>query len=173
MKTHILKNHLTRTLAVAIVAVAPCAVQATEHEAAAPAAPKTVVDVAVATPDFSTLVSALQAAELVDALSANGPFTVFAPNNAAFAKLPPGTLEDLLKPENKEQLVGILKNHVLPAKVMASEVASGTVTTLGGKPVEIAVENGRVGFGGARVLATDLVAGNGVIHVIDTVVVPD
>ena len=119
------------------------------------------------------MVSALRAADLVEALSGSGPFTVFAPNNAAFAKLPPGALEDLLKPENKKKLAGILKNHVIEGKVMAADVKSGKVKTLDGEKVEVAVENGKVAFGGAQVIATDIAASNGVIHVIDTVVLPD
>ena len=138
-----------------------------------PSAAPDIVAVASSNPDFSTLVSALRAADLVTALQGKGPFTVFAPNNAAFAKLPPGALEDLLKPENKKKLAGILKNHVIQGKVMAADVKSGMVKTLDGEKVEVAVENGKVGFGGAQVIATDINASNGVIHVIDTVVMPD
>ena len=132
-----------------------------------------IVKVASANPQFSTLVKALAAADLVDALQGRGPFTVFAPNNAAFAKLPAGTLEDLLKPANKAKLVAILKNHVVEGKVMAANVKAGEVETLGGEDVVITVDNGKVKFGNALVTATDVVASNGVIHVIDTVVVPD
>ncbi len=138
-----------------------------------PSAAPDIVAVASSNADFSTLVSALRAADLVTALQGKGPFTVFAPNNAAFAKLPPGALEDLLKPENKKKLAGILKNHVIQGKVMAADVKSGMVKTLDGEKVEVAVENGKVGFGGAQVIATDINASNGVIHVIDTVVMPD
>ena len=138
-----------------------------------PASAPDIVAVASSDADFSTLVSALRAADLVGPLQGKGPFTVFAPNNAAFAKLPPGALEDLLKPENKKKLAAILKNHVIQGKVMAADVKSGTVRTLDGKKVEVAVENGKVGFGGAQVIATDIKASNGVIHVIDTVVMPD
>jgi uncharacterized surface protein with fasciclin (FAS1) repeats len=132
-----------------------------------------IVAVAAGNPDFATLVTALQAADLVTALEGKGPFTVFAPNNAAFAKLPPGSLDDLLKPENKKKLAAILKNHVVAGKVMAADVKSGNVKTLDGKKVEVMVENGKVGFGDAQVIATDINASNGVIHVIDTVVMPD
>lgn len=138
-----------------------------------PASAPDIVAVASSDADFSTLVSALRAADLVGPLQGKGPFTVFAPNNAAFAKLPPGALEDLLKPENKKKLTAILKNHVIEGKVMAADVKSGTVRTLDGKKVEVAVENGKVGFGGAQVIATDIKASNGVIHIIDTVVMPD
>lgn len=147
--------------------------RATAQDPAMPSAAPDIVAVASSNADFSTLVSALRAADLVTALQGKGPFTVFAPNNAAFAKLPPGALEDLLKPENKKKLAGILKNHVIQGKVMAADVKSGMVKTLDGEKVEVAVENGKVGFGGAQVIATDINASNGVIHVIDTVVMPD
>lgn len=99
--------------------------------------------------------------------------TVFAPNNAAFAKLPPGALDDLLKPENKKKLAAILKNHVVQGKVMAADVKSGKVKTLGHGKVEVVVADGKVRFGDAQVIATDIPASNGVIHVIDAVVMPD
>ena len=95
------------------------------------------------------------------------------PTNEAFAKLPPGALDDLLKPENKKKLVAILKNHVVQGKVMAADVKSGKVKTLGHGKVEVVVADGKVRFGDAQVIATDIPASNGVIHVIDTVVMPD
>jgi uncharacterized surface protein with fasciclin (FAS1) repeats len=156
-----------------LAAAGAVAVLPFQRALAQPEANETIVAVAAGNADFSTLVSALRAADLVEALQGAGPFTVFAPNNAAFAKLPPGTLEDLLKPENKKKLAGILKNHVIEGKVMAADVKSGAVKTLDGEKVEVAVENGKVGFGGAQVIATDIAASNGVIHVIDTVVLPD
>jgi uncharacterized surface protein with fasciclin (FAS1) repeats len=172
-----MKKYTMQNIVVAIVgamALNLTVASAAEEAADAPGSNNnTIVAVASANPDFSTLVSALSAADLVEALGGPGPFTVFAPNNAAFAKLPPGTLDDLLKPENKQQLAGILKNHVIEGKVTAAEVKSGTVKTLDGKKVDVAVENGKVGFGGAQVIAADIPASNGVIHVIDTVVVPD
>lgn len=134
---------------------------------------QTIVAVASGNDDFTTLVSALRAAELIEALQGPGPFTVFAPNNEAFAKLPPGALEDLMKPENKKKLAGVLKNHVAHGKIMGADIKDGRVKMLGGEKVETAVENGKVGFGGAKVLQVDLPASNGVIHVIDTVVMPD
>ena len=140
---------------------------------AAPAASEDIVAVASGNSDFSTLVAARTAAELVEALQGAGPFTVFAPNNAAFAKLPAGTVDDLLKPENKAKLTAILKNHVVSGKVMAADVKAGPVPTLGGGDVVIAVEGGGVKYGDAMVIGTDVLASNGVIHVIDTVVVPD
>ena len=142
----------------------------------APSSPAPAADIVVVASgdaDFTTLVSALRAADLVEALQGKGPFTVFAPNNAAFAKLPPGALEDLMKPENKKKLAGILKNHVTEGKVMAADVKDGRIKMLNGEKVEVASENGNIGFGGAKVLRGDIVASNGVIHVIDTVVMPD
>ena len=141
----------------------------------APAPPPAadVVAVAAANPDFATLVAALSAADLVAVLQGKGPFTVFAPNNAAFTKLPPGTLDDLLKPENKKKLAGILKNHVTSGKVMAAGIKDGSVKMLGGDEVELAKENGSIGFGGAKVIQADIPAANGVIHVIDMMVLPD
>ena len=131
-----------------------------------------IVDTAVAG-GFTTLVAAVKAAGLVDTLKGAGPFTVFAPTDAAFAKLPAGTLESLLKPENKAKLQSILTYHVIAGKVMAADVKAGPVPTLGGGDVVIAVEGGGVKYGDAMVIGTDVLASNGVIHVIDTVVVPD
>lgn len=132
-----------------------------------------VVAVASGNSSLSTLVAAIKAAELVEALQAEGPFTVFAPNNAAFAKLPAGSLEDLLKPENKKKLAGILKNHVVKGRVMAADVEPGMTKTLNGKKVELAKRNGKVCYGDATVLEADITGSNGVIHIIDTVVMPD
>jgi uncharacterized surface protein with fasciclin (FAS1) repeats len=142
----------------------------------APAA-KTIVEIAASNPDFSTLVAGVKAAGLADTLSGPGPFTVFAPTNAAFAKLPAGTLDTLLKPENKQQLAAILTYHVLPATVMASDVQPGKVKTVNGATVTVTTENGTViltdGQGNkAKVIKTDIVASNGVIHVIDAVLLP-
>ncbi len=146
-------------------------VNAQHASVATPAAD--IVAVASGDTDFATLVSALQAADLVTALQGKGPFTVFAPNNAAFAKLPPGALDDLLKPANKKKLVDILKNHVAQGKIMSAEIKSGRLKMLNGEKVQVVVDNGRVNFGDAQVLRTDITASNGVIHVIDTVVMPD
>ena len=173
MRTIIMNNHTLPLLSLA----GACAVGilfseiVTAQEAPAPSTD--IVAVASGDADFATLVTALKAADLVTALQGKGPFTVFAPNNAAFAKLPPGALDDLLKPENKKKLAGILKNHVVQGKVMAADVKSGKVKTLGHGKVEVLVENGKVRFGDAQVIATDVPASNGVIHVIDTVVMPD
>jgi len=133
---------------------------------------KTIVEIAAGSPDHTTLVAAVKAAGLAETLSGPGPFTVFAPTNAAFAKLPAGTVESLLKPENKAKLVAILTYHVVPAKVLAADVKSGNAPTVNGKPVVIEADASGVTVGGAKVTATDLVGSNGVIHVIDTVILP-
>ncbi len=138
-------------------------------------APADIVDTASSNPDFSTLVTALQAAELVDALKAEGPFTVFAPTNEAFAALPEGTLEDLLKPENKDKLVAVLQNHVVSGAVQSGDLVEGEtpVTTLGGGAVAVTkTAEGAVTVGSANVVAADVSASNGVIHVIYAVLVP-
>lgn len=133
-----------------------------------------IVEVAVSNPDFSTLVAAVKAAGLVETLAGTGPFTVFAPTNAAFSKLPAETLSNLLKPENKEQLTSILKYHVVSGKVMANQVVElKAAKTVQGQSVSIAVEGGKVFLNGqTQVVKTDVAAGNGVIHVIDTVLLP-
>ena len=130
-----------------------------------------IVAVAQGNPEFSTLVAAVTAAGLGEALSGEGPFTVFAPTNAAFEALPAGLLEKLLLPENKEVLPKILTYHVVPAKVMAADVAAGDVTTLEGSAFAITTEGG-VKVNASNVTATDVAASNGVIHVIDAVLVP-
>jgi transforming growth factor-beta-induced protein len=131
------------------------------------------VDIAVADGRFSTLVAAVQAAGLVETLSGEGPFTVFAPTNDAFAKLPKETLDNLLKPENKDQLVKILTYHVVPGKVLASDVVKlSEAQTVAGEPITIKVEGDKVFINDAQVIITDIEASNGVIHVIDTVILP-
>lgn len=137
------------------------------------AAEKDIVDTAVAAGQFKTLASAIQAAGLVDTLKGDGPFTVFAPTDEAFAKLPKGTLEDLLKPENKDQLVAILTYHVVPGKVKAAEVVKmDEAKTVNGKTVDIKVKGDTAMVNDAKVTKTDIPASNGVIHVIDTVILP-
>ena len=134
---------------------------------------KDIVDTAVAAGKFNTLAKALQAAGLVDTLKGNGPFTVFAPTDAAFAKLPPGTLDDLLKPENKEKLTKILTYHVVSGNVMAKDVMKMTsAKTLNGEDVKISAKGGKVYINNAQVISPDVKASNGVIHVIDTVLLP-
>jgi len=139
---------------------------------AAEAAPKDIVDTAASLEDFSTLVAAVKAGGLVETLKGEGPFTVFAPTNAAFAALPEGTLESLLKPENKEKLAAILTYHVVAGKVMAADVKPGMVPTVNGKSFTVAVVDGKVTVDGATVVKTDVVTSNGVIHVIDAVILP-
>ena len=134
---------------------------------------KTVVENAVNNENFSTLVAAVKAAGLAETLSGSGPFTVFAPTNAAFEKLPAGTVEKLLKPENKGQLVKVLTYHVVPGKVMAKDVVKlNKATTVEGSDVTIAVSGGTVTVDNAKVIKTDINSSNGVIHVIDTVILP-
>ncbi len=132
-----------------------------------------IVDTAIAAGNFNTLVAAIKAAGLVDTLKGAGPFTVFAPTDAAFAKLPPGTIDDLLKPENKAKLVAILTYHVVTGKVMAKDVASMTsAKTVNGKDLTIKTMDGKVMINDATVTTADIEASNGVIHVIDTVLMP-
>ncbi|MFN8169425.1 MAG: fasciclin domain-containing protein, partial [Candidatus Nanopelagicales bacterium] len=134
--------------------------------ASTPAAAGTIVDVAAANPDFTTLVAAVKAAGLVETLSGTGPFTVFAPTNAAFEALPAGLLDKLLKPENKEALTKILTYHVLASEVKAADVKPGKVATVEGSDITITTDGG-VKVNDATVTATDVLASNGVIHVID------
>ncbi len=137
------------------------------------ASKKDIVDTAVAAGDFKTLAAALKAAGLVDTLKGAGPFTVFAPTDAAFAKLPAGTVEDLLKPENKEKLVAILTYHVVSGKVMAKDVVKLTeAKTVNGKSVKVMAKGGKVMVDSANVVKTDIQCSNGVIHVIDSVLLP-
>jgi len=136
------------------------------------ASAKTVVEIAIGSPDHTTLVAAVKAAGLVETLSGPGPFTIFAPTNAAFAKLPAGTVESLLKPENKDKLVAILTYHVVPAKVMAADVKTGEAPTVNGKKLALKADGMGVMVNKAQVTATDLVGSNGVIHVVDTVILP-
>ncbi len=134
---------------------------------------KDIVDTAAASEDFTTLVAAIKAAGLVETLKGDGPFTVFAPTDAAFDKLPEGTLEELLKPESKDKLTSILTYHVVPGKVLAADVVTlESATTVQGGDVTIAVDGGKVTVDGANVTATDLECSNGVIHVIDAVMLP-
>jgi uncharacterized surface protein with fasciclin (FAS1) repeats len=131
-----------------------------------------IVDTAVAAGSFNTLVSAVKAAGLVETLKGEGPFTVFAPTDDAFAALPEGTVESLLLPENKDKLVAILTYHVVPAKVKAKHVTAGEAPTVNGQTATIAINDGNVTIEGANVIKTDVWASNGVIHVIDQVIIP-
>ena len=158
---------LSSVVAPAAILSYPQAVMAEET------AKKDIVDTAVAAGSFKTLTAALKAAGLVDTLKGTGPFTVFAPTDDAFAKLPAGTVDDLLKPENKEKLVAILTYHVVPAKAMAKDVAGmSSAKTVNGKELKLKVEDGKVMVNGATVTKADIETSNGVIHVIDTVLLP-
>lgn len=137
------------------------------------AAGKDLVALASSAENFKTLVAAVKAAGLVDTLQGKGPFTVFAPTDAAFAKLPAGTLESLLKPENREKLAAILKYHVVPGKVLAADVKTMEAKTAQGQSVKLKVTDQGVKVDNAKVIQTDLLAENGVIHVIDTVILPN
>ena len=134
---------------------------------------KDIVAVASGNGSFNTLVAAVKAAGLVETLQGPGPFTVFAPTDEAFAKLPKGTVEDLLKPENKAKLVSILTYHVVAGKVMAADVKTMKAKTVNGQSLDVKVTDGAVTVDNAKVVKTDVAASNGVIHVIDTVVLPN
>ena len=163
---------MTQTLRVgAVMALVATVVMGTTVRAQAPS--KDIVDTAVAAGSFKTLAAALQAAGLVDTLKGAGPFTVFAPTDAAFAKLPAGTVEELLKPENKAKLVAVLTYHVVPGKVMAAQAATlSSAKTVNGAALAIRAMGGRVMVDEATVTTADVAATNGVIHVIDTVMLP-
>ena len=132
-----------------------------------------IVDTAVSAKSFNTLVAALKAADLVDVLRGDGPFTVFAPTDAAFAKLPAGTVETLLKPENKAKLQAILTYHVVPGRYMAADVVKmSSAKTVNGKSFMVSMDGGNAMVDNATIIQTDIMASNGVIHVIDTVILP-
>ena len=146
---------------------------AAHHEGAHDEDSPDIVEIAAGNEDFSTLVAALKAAGLVDTLAGEGPFTVFAPTNAAFAALPDGTVASLLEPANKAQLTAVLTYHVVPGAVYAGDVVElSSATTVQGGDLSITSENGRVMIDGAEVVKTDIEAENGVIHVIDEVLMP-
>ena len=182
-----MKSRLTRliVLGVAVVGVAgfvaacgdddeddsTTAAETTTAEAASE--PANIVEAAQATPDLSTLVEAVTAADLVETLSGPGPYTVFAPTNAAFEALPPGQLEDLLKPANKQQLTDILTYHVAEGEVLSSDLEDGqTIPTLQGDDLEITVDGDSVLVNGVAVETADVQTGNGVVHVIGEVLTP-
>ena len=153
--------------------VAAMAITGAAANMRAAAADQDIVATAVAAGSFTTLVKALQAADLVETLKGAGPFTVFAPTDAAFAKLPAGALEALLKPENKTKLQRILKAHVVAGKVMAADaVKISSAKAVSGDTLTIASRDGGVTVEGAKVVKTDIAATNGVIHVIDSVIMP-
>ena len=158
----------------ALVALIAATASFSATDVKAETAGKTIVEIAAGAEDFSTLVAAVKAAGLVDVLSSKGPFTVFAPTNEAFAKLPEGTVESLLKPENKEKLIAVLKYHVVPGKVMAKDVVKvDSAKTAQGSSVTVTVEGKTVKVDNATAVKTDIEASNGVIHVIDTVIIPE
>ena len=160
-----MKSFVVRMLAVAVV-VSTALVAGAEEK-------KDIVDTAVGAGSFKMLVAAVKAADLVETLKGKGPFTVFAPTDEAFAKLPAGTVESLLKPENKHKLVAILTYHVVPGKVKAQDVVKLTeAKTVQGSAVKIAVRGGKVSVDNANVVKTDIETSNGVIHVIDAVILP-
>jgi Secreted and surface protein containing fasciclin-like repeats len=163
-----MKNLMKRS----IVVVAALALGiATAYAGKAPK--KDIVDTAVAAGSFNTLATALEAAGLVDTLKGKGPFTVFAPTDEAFAKLPAGTVESLLKPENREKLVSILTYHVVPGAVGSDQVVKmNAAKTVQGQSAKISATGGNVMIDGAKVVKTDILASNGVIHVIDSVILP-
>ena len=132
-----------------------------------------IIAVASGAGNFTTLIAAIKAADLVKTLQSPGPFTVFAPTDEAFAKLPKATLADLLKPENKAKLASILTFHVVPGKVMAADVKTMKAKTANGQSLDLQVSDGNVTVNKAKVTKTDIKASNGVIHVIDTVVMPN
>jgi uncharacterized surface protein with fasciclin (FAS1) repeats len=162
MKTFV--NRVVVGVAAAVILAGAARVEAQNRD---------IVDTAVAAGQFKTLAAALQAAGLVDTLKGAGPFTVFAPTDEAFAKLPKGTVEDLLKPENKAKLTAVLTYHVVPGKVMAADVVKvKEAKTVQGGSLKVATNGGTVTVDNAKVVKTDIAASNGVIHVIDTVVLP-
>jgi uncharacterized surface protein with fasciclin (FAS1) repeats len=161
-----MKKLALATLSIAIVMTSANFASAAEKKA-------DIVDTAASVDDFSTLVAAVKAAGLVETLKGKGPFTVFAPTNAAFAKLPKGTVETLLKPENKDKLIAVLTYHVVPGKVMAKDVVNlSSADTVQGGSIDIKVADGTVMINNAKVLKADVKCKNGVIHVIDTVILP-
>ena len=162
---------LTLGLAFAALSAAPLAAQ---NGWGSEAPEKDIVETAVAAGSFETLVAAVKAAGLVETLQGEGPFTVFAPNDAAFAALPEGTVEELLKPENREKLTAILTYHVVPGRLPASEVVGRDgAETVQGQSVSFRVEDGKAYVDGAEILTTDIETSNGIIHVIGSVILPE
>ncbi len=162
-----------RIFFVSALLIAATAVQAGGYYKKSMDEKPTIVGVAAGNDDFTTLVAALKAADLVGVLEGEGPFTVFAPTNAAFEALPEGTVEALLQPENKQQLIDVLTYHVVPGAVYASDVTQlSSATTVQGSDIRIATDMGKVKIDNAKVVVTDIKASNGVIHVIDAVILP-
>lgn len=162
---------LKNMVLIGLLALLPFAAMADHHKGDMKAGKNDIVDTAMAAGQFETLVAAIKAAGLVETLKGDGPFTVFAPTDAAFAKLPEGTVEALLK--DKEKLTSILTYHVVPGKVTSGEVVKlNSATTVQGSDVSIMVKDGKVYVDGAQVVKADIMTSNGVIHVIDTVIMP-
>jgi uncharacterized surface protein with fasciclin (FAS1) repeats len=153
-------------------APAPEAAPADSAPTESAATNETIVAVAASNDSFKTLTAALEAAGLTETLSGEGPFTVFAPTDAAFAALPAGTVEELLKPENKDQLIKVLTYHVVPGEATSSSLSSGEVKTVEGSPISVEVSDQGVMVNKAKVVQPDVQASNGVIHVIDQVILP-
>jgi transforming growth factor-beta-induced protein len=168
-----MKNQTTSILAM-VVLIAGMLFIGGSREAISDSHGKDIVETAVAAGSFNTLAAALGSAGLVNTLKGEGPFTVFAPTDDAFAKLPAGTVDSLLKPENKAKLVSILTYHVVPGRVMSGEVVKlSSAKTVNGKEIRINVKDGKVMVDNAHVVKTDIEASNGVIHVIDSVILPN
>jgi uncharacterized surface protein with fasciclin (FAS1) repeats len=170
-----MKKLMTAVVAAALVggATAAMAGGTCGSKAKASACSADIVDTAVSAGTFNTLVAAVKAAGLVETLKGDGPFTVFAPTDEAFAKLPAGTVEDLLKPENLEKLKAILTYHVVPGKVNSGDVAAlSSAKTVQGGSVTVKVDGGTVSIDNAKVVKADIMTSNGIIHVIDTVILP-
>lgn len=169
-----MKRILTTITIASFAFAASSSLHAQDEAKTAEVSKENIVEVASGMNNFTTLVAAVKAADLVETLSGEGPFTVFAPTNEAFAKLPEGTVDELLKPENKEKLQNILKFHVVPGKIMAADVKTMAADTAAGEKVGVVVgEDGVVMYGGQKVIKTDIVASNGVIHWIDGVAMPE
>jgi uncharacterized surface protein with fasciclin (FAS1) repeats len=165
-KLIMMKRFVVGLTTASMLAIGAVTLKATEQN-------KDIVDTAVGAGSFNTLAKALTAADLVDTLKGSGPFTVFAPTDEAFAKLPAGTIENLLKPENQAQLRRILTYHVVSGKVMAADVVKlKSAKTVSGDSVAITVMGGGVTVNNSKVVKTDIATSNGVIHVIDTVLIP-
>lgn len=170
----IISMFLTLVMMLSLVQVFSVKAMANDY-AVNDASKKDIVDIAVEDGRFNTLVTALKAADLVSTLKGKGPFTVFAPTDEAFAKLPKETLEELLKPENKEKLADLLKFHVTSGKVTSQDAIKlngKEITMANGKKAKIEVKNNEVFINGAKVIVTDIQGKNGIIHVIDTVIMP-
>ena len=170
--TNVFSKSILAVVSAAFIALSSAAIAG--HHGKEEAKTGDIVDVAVSAGQFNTLAAALGAADLVDTLKGDGPFTVFAPTDAAFAKLPEGTIDTLLKPENKDQLIAILTYHVVPGSVMASDVVKlDSATTVNGADVAITVSTDGLKVDNAMDVKTDISATNGLIHVIDSVILPN